>query len=316
MWKKSHKTRNEVSTEIVKEINDKFLSCLDQGRVPWRESWNRTNSGFIGSSGKSYSFMNTLLLVLGGCSEGEFVTLKELAERTKTSTEDGSVWSCFIRDENGKLPKSHRVYYYGMVEYQRKDSEGKPMVDEKGEPIKGRYPLLKSANVWQIDKEVHCPKKYSKKVELNNINSIAELEKVKIEYQAREGIEIKTLDTTPAYCPNGDFIHMPTMGLYESSEAYYCDLFHEISHSTGADKRLKRDITRMDKKSYSLEELVAEISATCILHDKGFATETTDKNSVAYVQGWARALRSDPTMVEKACRLAVKAANYIYNGKK
>ena len=72
----------------------------------------------------------------------------------------------------------------------------------------------------------------------------------------------------------------------------------------------------MDKQSYSLEELVAEISSCCILHDKGFATEATDKNSVAYVQGWAKALKSDPNMVEKACRLAVKAANYIYNGKK
>jgi antirestriction protein ArdC len=68
--------------------------------------------------------------------------------------------------------------------------------------------------------------------------------------------------------------------------------------------------------AHFLEELVAEITSTCILHDKGIATTATDKNSMAYVQGWAKALRSDPTMVEKACKLAIKATNFIYSGKK
>lgn len=315
---KTKKTRNEVASEIVKEISDKFISCLEQGHVPWHESWNRSNTGFIKSDGKSYSFMNTLLLVLGGCTEGEFVTLREIAERNHTDIKDGSVWKAFDAHRvDGKIPPSHRIYYYGVVEYTRKDENGNPMLDDEGNEVKGKYPLLRSANVWQAQKEVDVPLKFSKAKELNIINPIAELEKVKVEYQSREGIEIKTIDTTPAYNPSADYIHMPTMGLYHSAEEFYCDLFHEIAHSTGHEKRLHRELAgRMDRKSYSLEELVAEICSTCILHDKGFNTEQTDKSSVSYVQGWAKALRSDPTMVEKACRLAVKAANYIYNGKK
>ena len=72
----------------------------------------------------------------------------------------------------------------------------------------------------------------------------------------------------------------------------------------------------MDRKSYSFEELIAEICSCAIMHDKGFSTPQCDEQSEAYVKGWAKALRSDKNMVEKACRQAIKAANYIYNGKK
>ena len=314
---KTKKTSTEVANEIVKEIADKFIGCLEQGRVPWHESWNRSDTGFLKSNGKSYSFMNTLLLVLGGCSEGEFVTLKEIEARSKTSIKDGSVWNCFVRDANGQLPKSHRIYYYGVVEYTKKGEDGKPLMDENGEVVKGKYPMLRSSSVWQVGKEVNVPLKFAKKVELKEHNSIAELEAVKIDYQAREGMEIKTNNVTPHYSPSGDYVSMPEIGRYETTEDYYVDLFHELAHSTGHSKRLKRELVgRMDKNSYSFEELVAEITSACIMHDKGFATDKTDKNQIAYVQGWARALKSDPSMVEKACRMAVKAANYIYNGKK
>ena len=47
--KKTHKTRNEVAEEIVKEISDKFIKCLEEGKVPWKESWNRSDTGFLKS---------------------------------------------------------------------------------------------------------------------------------------------------------------------------------------------------------------------------------------------------------------------------
>ena len=72
----------------------------------------------------------------------------------------------------------------------------------------------------------------------------------------------------------------------------------------------------MDKNSYSFEELIAEICSCAIMHDNGFDTPQCDEQSEAYVKGWARALRSDKNMVEKACRAAIKAANYIYTSKK
>jgi antirestriction protein ArdC len=59
---------------------------------------------------------------------------------------------------------------------------------------------------------------------------------------------------------------------------------------------------------------VAEISACVLMHDLGINSEVSDRNSVAYVQGWAKSLKSDPTLLEWAFAKAEKAIDYIYNG--
>ena len=78
---------------------------------------------------------------------------------------------------------------------------------------------------------------------------------------------------------------------------------------------MNRNIEKRDRSSYSQEELVAEIGSNMLLHDMGYATEQNDIDSKAYVQNWAKAIKCDPSIVEKACRQAVKAANYIYGTK-
>ncbi len=318
-YKKSGKTSSEVAEEIQAEITSKFVDCLNHGVVPWHKSWNASESGFLSSSGKSYSFMNSLLIAIGGGEKGEYVTLKGLEERTHTSAKDGTVWDCFIRGVDGGVPKSHRIYFYSMVRYTKKDSDGKPRLDDDGNEITGAYPLLKASSVWHIGGQVDaekCPLKFEKFEQKNN-NPIHELEKVVLNYQAREQIKGIHKDyTTPAYHPVQDFITLPHIHQFKTPELYYQSLFHEIAHSTGHAKRLNRELDgKMSSDSYSFEELIAEITSACILHDKGFATDDTNNISEAYVKGWAKSLKSDPAMVEKACRMAVKAANYIYNGK-
>lgn len=311
------KTRSQVSAEIMAEITDKFVKCLNEGKIPWHATWNCTDSGFLNSSGHSYSFMNTLLLALGGCTQGEFVTMNGVMERLGVTKKDDAFWAAFKKDSNGHIVKGHHVYFYTYVEYTKKDEYGKPLLDEDGEEIKGHYPMLKASVVWQVGKEVNVPLKFAHKVKEKVNNPIAECEKIKLNYQARENIEIREMKCTPAYNLTGDYIHIPSIGDYISARAYYSDLFHEIAHSTGAPKRMNREMSTlgMSKTSYSYEELVAEISSTAILHDMGINTEDTDRNSVAYIQSWAKALKNDPTMVEKACRMARKVADYIYNGK-
>lgn len=316
-YKKTNKTATQVADEIKETITNKFLECLDKGKIPWRQTWNSSSSGFLKSDGKSYSFMNTLLLALGGGTVGEYVTLKAIEERTHTSAKDGTVWQFFERGEDGKPVKGHRVYFYTRVEYNRKNADGSLLLDSDGNAVKGYYPLLKASTVWQIGAQVHIPLKFEKKdVVKHNNNPIYNVDKVVIDYQAREGVKINFLDNvTPAYSPTLDAVHIPHIEEYETSEAYYADLLHEIAHSSGHEKRLKRDLGKMDRKSYSYEELIAEICSCCIMHDQGINTDEYDKLSEAYVQGWAKALRSDKTIVEKACRAAIKAAEFIYSNK-
>lgn len=326
-YKKTGKTASQVGEEIKSTITTKFLECLEKGCIPWKEQWNRSESGFLKSDGKSYSFMNTLLLAIDGCTEGEFVTLNGLAERL--GIEPKEAWNHIKKGDNGKAVHGHHVYFYTMVPIYlkengkvvyEKDARGQFVLDSKGKKIpkvSGHYPMLKSSVVWQVGTEAFCPMKFEKKKKEVHNNPISVAEQIILDYQAREGVKIEFLNATPAYSPSLDRIHVPTINDYPNANIYYSDLFHEIAHSSGHPKRLNRELAnRMQRGSYSFEELIAEICSCAIMHDNGFDTPQCDELSQSYVKGWAKALKSDPSMVEKACRMAVKAANYIYNGEK
>lgn len=83
---------------------------------------------------------------------------------------------------------------------------------------------------------------------------------------------------------------------------------HELSHATGAEKRLNRDIRNVfGTEKYAYEELVAEISA-CFMseHIQIEQTEEHVNNHKAYIQSWTKALSEKPEMLMKAIRDAEK----------
>jgi antirestriction protein ArdC len=101
------------------------------------------------------------------------------------------------------------------------------------------------------------------------------------------------------------------------SSEYYATLFHEIIHSTGNEKRLKR-FTSEDKNqtlfgsdSYSKEELVAEIGASFLCHQNGIENKSTKDNSVAYLQNWLKMLKDDHKLIIFAAAQAEKAVKFI-----
>lgn len=94
-------------------------------------------------------------------------------------------------------------------------------------------------------------------------------------------------------------------------------VFHELAHSTGSEKRLNRfslgSLLNESKECYSKEELIAEISSTTILSTLGLETPSSFRNSVAYIQGWIKALNDDKRMIVSAASKAEKAVSLIMN---
>lgn len=100
---------------------------------------------------------------------------------------------------------------------------------------------------------------------------------------------------------------------FYNSYAYNATALHELSHATGAEKRLNRDIRNaFGTEKYAYEELVAEISA-CFMseHIQIEQTEEHVNNHKAYIQSWTKALSEKPELLMKAIRDAEKAANYL-----
>ncbi len=119
------------------------------------------------------------------------------------------------------------------------------------------------------------------------------------------------LHHTPCYIPSLDQVQMPEMKYFNSSEAYYAALYHELIHSTGAKHRLNRFEPDQfsSEASYSKEELVAELGASYLCAMAGI--EPNVENSAAYLKSWLKVLESNPTWIVWAAGKAQKACEFI-----
>src|ERR1700736_1660086 len=124
-------------------------------------------------------------------------------------------------------------------------------------------------------------------------------------------------DARAWYRPSTDTVGMPSQSLFNSSEEYYSTLIHELTHSTGHASRVRRegitDIADFEDKSFSKEELIAEMGAGMLCGVTGISPATIP-NSAAYLQGWINRLRGDSKLVVSAASQAQKDADYIQGG--
>lgn len=117
------------------------------------------------------------------------------------------------------------------------------------------------------------------------------------------------------YVPSTDTVRIPARDAFESPEAYYRVLFHELAHSTGHRKRLERDGVvnpiKYASHEYSEEELIAEMGASMLSGFAGIGTEDADANSAAYLDFWLKKLKQEPNMLMAAGGAAQKAVDHI-----
>lgn len=121
------------------------------------------------------------------------------------------------------------------------------------------------------------------------------------------------------YKPMDDTIHLPEEEVFKTEYGYNATALHEIGHATGAAKRLNRNLQNaFGSDDYAFEELVAEMTScfTAIRLKPNeaeldeYIKHNTD-NHLAYVKGWAEAIRKNPECLEKAINLALLATDYI-----
>ena len=116
------------------------------------------------------------------------------------------------------------------------------------------------------------------------------------------------------YTPVNDMVGMPERKRFETEDSYHATLFHELVHSTGSEKRLKR-VSIMERNGYDTdpyckEELVAELGSAFLCGQAGIVERTID-SSAAYLEGWLKQLREDKTLIVYAAAQAQKAADFI-----
>jgi antirestriction protein ArdC len=121
------------------------------------------------------------------------------------------------------------------------------------------------------------------------------------------------------YSPSDDEVNMPEVELFETIEAYYSTLFHELTHSTGHLSRLNRkEVTepgRFGTDPYGREELVAEMGAAFLCGHCEIDNKTVNQ-SANYIQSWLAKLKDDRKLVVHAAAQAQKACDFILDVKR
>jgi antirestriction protein ArdC len=269
-----------MSGTVYDVITNRILDSLKQNVVPWRVPW-KTSAPKNYISKKPYRGINVFLLASSRFTSPWWMSYKQAASK------GGQV---------RKGEKSTPVIFWKIT-------------DDSKDPTKKSF-ILRYYSVFnstQVDGLEIPPE-----LEVSPFSPIERCEQIVVGY--KDGPPIAYGGDKAAYSPLLDAISMPAKESFESPEAFYATLFHEMTHSTGAEKRLNREgITNFDKfgsHKYSLEELVAECGSSFLCGEAGILDTTLD-NSTSYIQHWISRLQSNPKWLVQAGGAAAKAADLI-----
>lgn len=111
------------------------------------------------------------------------------------------------------------------------------------------------------------------------------------------------------YSPREDHIRLPERSQFLGDERFYATAIHEMAHSTAKELKRSEDGTFGDE-AYAKEEFIAELSSACVCSMLGIG-KLLDKNHLAYVANWRKALRDDKDFIPSVIDAVQSATNYI-----
>ncbi len=284
---------NTSRKDINQIITDRIIERIKTtGTLPWKKPWKSPDEvprNLI--TGKPYRGANAFLLHAMGYSSPCWLTMNQ------------------VNSLGGKVRKGERAC--PVVFWKFFDETEEPT--ERKEPNK-RYALLRYYSVFNTDQ---CEGLPAHKLPVITTTPFCRLEEAeRLIQEMPNPPEIRHDSRRASYSPQMDQIRMPPKAYFTTEAGYYDTIFHELTHSTGHERRLhRRDLMKMQPFSsdeYSLEELVAEMGSAFLCGHCGILPETED-NATAYLQHWLKALKADSSLLIKSANAAQKAYDFILN---
>ena len=268
-------------------VTSNIIEQLERGVAPWRKPWSTSIPRNL-ISRKPYRGLNVFLLATQGYGSPYWLTFNQAKQL-----------GAHVR----KGEKSTLVSFWKFNEYARENRD-------TGETENKTSVLLRYYRVFNIEqcdglKALHGD-------DSKPVNPIAECESIANQMPNPPRFE---QHSQAFYRPSADVVGMPSRNCFDSPEAYYSTLFHELTHSTSHKSRLNRfeehsTDQQFGSESYSKEELIAEMGAA-MLAGMASISHATLSNSAAYLQTWIQRLKSDSRLIISAASHAQKATDYI-----
>ncbi|GAL27768.1 DNA primase [Vibrio variabilis] len=245
------------------------------------------------TTGNRYKGINAIHLMAQGKGDPRWMTYKQ-ASALNAQVRKG---------EKGTLIQ----YWKFHEERNKKDANGKAVLDSKGKPIKEQVKLDRprpfSAVVFNAEQIDGLPKLEQQKP-WNNIERAEHI-------LQQSGASIFHGEPDGAfYRPSTDSIHLPNKEQFSNAERYYAVALHELGHWTGHASRLERDLSHpFGSEGYAREELRAEIGSMILSSELGIEHDTNQH--ATYVGSWIKALKEDPLEIFRAASDAEKIHQFV-----
>jgi len=334
-----HKGRvTRTVRDVYAEITTKMIAALKGGKIPWHKPWRVTGLGsgcgpVSLATGKLYRGINVYLLMLAAQEKGyrtdawgTFNQMAELAGMVRTEINgrvkylsptlpDGTVDPTPRGVRKGE--RSTEIVFWKILKKEEWD-------ETKGKNVTKTIPLLRFFHVFNMD-QCEFPEGTKGARIMDRLAHQPEVTPAERD-EVAESLLANYLATGPSlghggdsahYVPAADHIQMPKVEDFDSSEHYLSTLYHEVTHSTGHDSRLKREgiakgtFGGFGSKVYSEEELVAEMGASMLCAIADVEQAAIFDNSVAYIQHWISKLEQDDKLIIRAAAQAQKAVDLV-----
>lgn len=281
------------------EIAEDFVKSLEEDNLVWIKGWNGgTGAPLNFARDKEYKGINKLYLkkveIENDLNDNRWLTFKQIV------------------DNDYHLKKGSRGYkveYFIPYDIEEKKwitwDEYNDKKDIKDYEIKPKYYTVFNGS------QIEGIEKLQPKYKLNEIEKEEVIEKIS------NGMEVEIIEkegnNRAYYEILSDKIVIPQRGQFKSREHYTATVLHELSHATGSENRLNRDMQNgFGTKKYGFEELVAEISS-CFMSEyiPGSLNEDIFNNHKAYIKSWIKNIKEDKNFLFKAIKEADKASDYM-----
>lgn len=271
--------------DVYQIVTDQIIELLEAGTVPWQKPWSDAGVPMNAKSKRKYRGINLWLLLCLPYDRHLYLTWDQIKEY------GGSV-------KKGEV--GHVVIYWKP----KKEDEA----DEK------KPPLLRYYKVFNISQCRDLPESLVEPLSNKENDPILECEAI-VNGMPNSPLLIFT-GNKAYYDIEKDQVVLPNLKKFKNSESYYSVLFHELVHSTGAEKRLNRktvtEMAEFGSEPYSIEELVAELGSAYLSSLAGLLNAELG-NQAAYINGWLGKLKNDKRFMVQASGQAQKAVDYIIN---
>lgn len=268
------------------EVVEKLIQQIESGCAPWKLPWDSASSSGLPTNPatqRKYSGSNVLSL---------------WAEQAIQSFPT-SLWLGF--EQGKKLGGNVRKGEHGtwVVIYRSGERENA----ESGETETYRFLTAKPVfNISQFDGLDHLVPAF----ESNTWEPIEQAERV----LANSNADIRYGGDRAFFSPSLDRIQLPERERFHTAEGFAATALHELSHWTGHQSRLNRDLgKRFGSDSYAIEELVAEIASAFVQSEIGLQADI--EGHASYLDSWLNVLCRDKTAILTAAKQASMACDFI-----